>query len=230
MRDAIALLSAGLDSTVAVALALESGMRVAAFTVDYGQRAAPAELRQSERLARHFGIPHRSEKLDLYRKLPGGGALLDHQAELPRPDRKTLDAGGKEVERSARKVWVPNRNGLLVHLAAAVAESEGRDCVIVGFNREEAATFPDNSRDFLAAVNRSLEYSTQNRVQLIAPTLDFDKLQILKEALRLQVPLEELWPCYDSQPTWCGTCESCARLRRALTHSGLDFPTNQKRD
>ncbi len=217
---AICLLSGGLDSTVALALERERGAVDLALCADYGQRAAAREVEFAGRIAQFYGVEFHAFTLPFFRELTGG-ALLTTTAALPHPD---LERGGEALSRSADQVWVPNRNGVLIQVAAAWAESLGRERVIVGFNREEAATFPDNSEAFLQASNAALEFSTRGLVRVVAPTMGLDKAGILREGIRLGVPLELIWSCYEGAVDPCGRCESCRRLRRAASLVGVDPP------
>ncbi|MBL8841399.1 MAG: 7-cyano-7-deazaguanine synthase QueC [Planctomycetes bacterium] len=221
---AVALLSGGLDSTVALALAQERGPIALALTIDYGQRAAAREIERSAALARHFGVAHRVVALPFFAELPGGGALLDRALELPRPDRATLERGGRAVEASAARVWVPNRNGVFVEVAAAFAEALGAGRVVVGFNREEAATFPDNSLGYLKALDGALAYSTRGHVRVEAPTGALDKAAIVAAAASRRLPLDVIWPCYEGGAAPCATCESCQRFLRACERAGVAAP------
>ncbi|MBE0466956.1 MAG: 7-cyano-7-deazaguanine synthase, partial [Candidatus Desulforudis sp.] len=116
---------------------------------------------------------------------------------------------------SARRVWVPNRNGLLINVAACFAEALGCSRIVVGFNREEARTFPDNSRHFVDAVNHSLTYSTLTEVRVVCYTQFLDKAEIVSLGRRLGVPWSLVWSCYRDGEQACGKCESCRRLERA---------------
>lgn len=202
---AVALLSGGLDSTVA--FALEARRTLLALTFDYGQRAARREIASARRAAARHRVPHRVIRLPWL----GGGALTDRSRALPRPDLRR----SAQVRASAKAVWVPNRNGVFIAVGAALAERAGADAVLVGFNREEAATFPDNSRTFLRAATRALSYSTATRVRVISPTAGWDKARIVREARRRGIDLAGLWPCYEGGRTWCLRCESCRRALRA---------------
>jgi 7-cyano-7-deazaguanine synthase len=116
-------------------------------------------------------------------------------------------------------VWVPNRNGVLINTAAAFAERLGAERVVVGFNREEAATFPDNSADYLERASRALELSTATQARVFCYTIDWDKSTIVRR-LREEIadfPFDLLWSCYEGGTVRCGVCESCRRLERALT-------------
>jgi 7-cyano-7-deazaguanine synthase len=146
-------------------------------------------------------------------KLPWltGGALTNRSKRLPSPD---LDRAS-DTKKSAAAVWVPNRNGVFIAAAAAMAERLGATRIVVGFNREEAATFADNSAGFLRAANRALRYSTRNGVRVESPTLGWDKRRIVREARRRRIALDGLWPCYEGGRAWCRRCESCLRSLRA---------------
>lgn len=220
---AVGLLSGGLDSTVALALvsARRLGSVELALTIDYGQRAAVREVDAARRIAARLAVPHRVVALPFFRELGGGGALLDAALALPRPDRQALDRGGRDVVESADRVWVPNRNGVFIEVAAAFAEALGADTVVVGFNREEAATFPDNSQGYLEAMNGALTFSTRGRVALASPTAALDKVEILRAGSECGAPLDLIWPCYEGGGEPCGTCESCQRLRRAADRAAI---------
>jgi 7-cyano-7-deazaguanine synthase len=96
--------------------------------------------------------------------------------------------------------------------------------VIVGFNREEAVTFPDNSSDFIGAINGSLSYSTLNGVKVLAPLIGLDKKSIVLKAMESRAPLEYSWSCYQGEELPCGMCESCVRRKRAFDEAGIADP------
>ena len=202
---AVALLSGGLDSTVAFAIRARDS--VLALTIDYGQRAARREIASARKTAARYRVPHRVLRLPWL----AGGALTDRSRRLPSPDI----ARASDTRKSAAAVWVPNRNGVFIAAAAALAESMKASRIVVGFNREEAATFPDNSAQFLDAANRALRYSTANGVAVESPTLRWDKKRIVREAKRRGIGLEDVWPCYEGRRIWCRKCESCLRALRA---------------
>jgi 7-cyano-7-deazaguanine synthase len=117
---------------------------------------------------------------------------------------------------------VPNRNGVLVNIAAAFAERLEADTVVVGFNREEAATFPDNGVEFVEAATRALALSTRKGVRVACPVGGLRKDEIVRLGREIGAPLREVWPCYEGGERMCGTCESCRRFRRALARAGLE--------
>lgn len=212
--SALVLLSGGLDSTVAAALLASRGESVdLGLFVDYGQRAACREETSAVAVGRALGFEVLCTGLPFLGQLSSGSALVRRDRELPSPEEAELS--GPVAQASADAVWVPNRNGILVNLAAGVAESRGLDSVIVGFNREEAATFPDNSPAFVEALNRSLDSSTRGRVKVVAPLLDLDKAALLAAGRAVGAPVELSWSCYEGGERPCGRCESCRRRSRA---------------
>lgn len=228
MQKGMALLSAGLDSSVAVAIARSEGFEVSlAITFDYGQRAAAKEVFRAKKLSEYWGIPHRVIQVPLFLE-PQSSGLLKLDSPLPTPSWKDLD-NPVSAQKSAQAVWVPNRNGIFLQIAAALAEQAQVDRLIVGFNIEEAQTFPDNSKNYLEAINQALRFSTSNQVQVVSPTLSFNKTEIVKKALELEVPLHFIWSCYENSELMCGKCESCMRLKRGLTQNEVtlnDFFAN----
>jgi 7-cyano-7-deazaguanine synthase len=215
----VALLSGGLDSTVATTAAHRGGEVVLALTADYGQRARRQELRAARAVSRALGVEHRVVELPFIKDV-ARTPLVGDQGELPHLTRSELDQGGEATERSAAAVWVPNRNGVLLQVAAMFAESLGADQVVVGFNAEEAVTFADNSEPFLAATTRALEFSTQNHVRAVSATGFLDKAGIVRLGYEIDAPLPLIWSCYEAGREHCWRCESCLRLRRALEQAG----------
>jgi len=202
----VAILSGGLDSTVSLAAAARAMDVVLAVTFDYGQRAAKREREASARVSRHYRVPHRVIEIPWLAAITRT-SLVNRSARLPRNEMS---------KSSARAVWVPNRNGVFIEIAAAHAEALGATRLVTGFNREEAATFPDNSVSYMQAVSRALSFSTANGVKVVSFTGALDKKGIARLGRRLGAPLDLIWPCYEGGRNWCRTCESCLRSLKAL--------------
>ncbi|OFZ21649.1 MAG: 7-cyano-7-deazaguanine synthase QueC [Bdellovibrionales bacterium GWB1_55_8] len=212
----VVLLSGGLDSAANLAFCDDDKKPVLALTVDYGQRAAVPEIEASRALCEYYRVTHRTLCLPWLGEL-GGSSLTDSSKQMPELSREQLDR--PEITReSAHAVWVPNRNGVLIHVAAAFAESSEASEVIVGFNKEEAATFPDNSLEYLKRVNEALSLSTSTRVQVRSYTVEWNKAEMVGHLrnLRREFPFEHVWSCYFGGSQRCGRCESCRRFARAI--------------
>lgn len=215
---AIVLLSGGLDSALNLALAHKEKKARLALTVRYGQRADNQEVKSAEALCRHYGVELQVVDMTWLGKVNPTGLTRSDQ-KLPEPSIAQLDSREFSMP-SMRAVWVANRNGVFLNLAAAFAEALNEQEVLVGFNVEEASTFPDNSENFLEATNRALAYSTLNGVKVASYTVQWDKTRIIKECLELQLPLDLVWSCYQAGPDRCWTCESCKRSERAFLAAG----------
>lgn len=219
----VVLLSAGLDSTVSF-LAVKSQYGVAlAITCDYGQRAAAAEIAYSRKICERYNVPHQTLKLDWLAAITNT-ALVNRENEVPTLDIGELDSILGRTLQTANAVWVPNRNGVFINIAAAFAESLGADIIVTGFNAEEAATFPDNSPQYVEAINEALNFSTQNQVRVFSPTQNMNKTEIVNLGIKLDLPWDLIWSCYkeaDSAGRMCGECESCLRMVRATKAAGV---------
>ncbi len=221
-KKSIVLLSGGLDSAVAFKKAADAGEVVLALTFDYGQRAAGREIDAAGEICGRFGVPHEVIRLPWLEKITKT-ALVARDQELPQPVPEALDDADGAASDSAARVWVPNRNGVFINIAAAYAEATGAGLVVAGFNAEEAVTFPDNSPQFVEAINGSLSFSTLKRVEVSSPTSYLNKGEIVRLGLEIDAPLDLLWSCYESGEKMCGSCESCMRLKRGLAEAGSDL-------
>ncbi len=182
-------------------------------TFDYGQRAAVQELTASRAIAAHYGLAHRVVEL------PWLSELLPH-ALTPKVE---LDAWGV-VEASPQtqdelfdvnRVWVPNRNGLFLNIAASFAEAMCAQTVVFGANAEEGASFPDNTPEFRDQLNKTLSFSTLTGVRVETPVGLLSKIEIIQRGLALNVPFHLIWSCYENGDTQCGQCPSCLRVKAA---------------
>lgn len=216
---AVVLLSSGLDSTVNFYEALNKFEVTLTLTFNYSQKAAAREIASAQILSQKEGVKNLVIELPWFSNF--------QQSSLINPTKSFPIQGEVQIEnheqslKTAKSVWVPNRNGIFLNIAAGFAESTGAGIIIPGFNKEEASTFPDNSVDFMNALDQSFYFSTANRVKVECFTKNLNKTEILKRALELMVPLQHLWPCYDNQEKWCGVCESCLRSKRAFQENGL---------
>lgn len=220
-ESAVVLLSSGLDSAFNLLRAGTQFEIVLALTFDYGQRAAAKEAVCASQLAAHYRVPHKMIALPWFKDFTKS-TLVNRTQDVPKGGDVSIDDHQRSLE-TAKAVWVPNRNGIFLNIAAGFAEGFGAKYIVPGFNLEEAQTFPDNSGAFMKALDTSFSYSTANLIKTLCFSTHLNKTQIVAEALRLDLPFKHLWPCYLDGEAWCGTCESCQRFRRALEANGQSF-------
>ncbi len=213
----VVLLSSGLDSSYNLYQSVRNDEVVFALTFDYGQRAAPKELDRAAKLCQKLNIPHQVISLPWFSQFQSS-SLINRNFEIPGGNDVQID-DLKVSEKSAKSVWVPNRNGIFLNIAAGFAEAVGAKFVVPGFNIEEAQTFPDNSAAYMKALDHSFSFSTGNHVEVKCYSHNLNKTEIVREARQLGINFADLWPCYHAEESWCGQCESCQRFQRALRAS-----------
>jgi 7-cyano-7-deazaguanine synthase len=205
---AVVLLSGGLDSATALAIAREQGFACHALSVDYGQRHA-AELAAAQRVARSLGaVEHRIMRVDLAGI--GGSALTDPAIAVP-----------EEATTGIPITYVPARNTIMLSLALAWAEVLGARDVFIGVNVLDSSGYPDCRPEFIAAFQALATLATRagvegNPCQVHTPLIKWTKAEIIKEGTRLNVDYGQTVSCYqaDAAGRACGRCDAC-RLRRA---------------
>ena len=226
-KKAISVLSGGLDSTVATAKFRDDYL-IHALTFNYGQRSADMEIKSANKVCREIGAEHTVIELPWLSEM--GKSALTSNAEIPKPSIKDLDDKYISNE-TAKSVWVPGRNIIFTSIANSFAESSGAEIIIVGWDLEEAATFPDNTKEFLNAFNKVLEVGTFDNIKIEAPLIDMDKTDIVKFGNDIGAPLNLSYSCYKGLETHCGVCESCMRRIRAFNSAEVEdktFYSNKK--
>ena len=214
MNKSIILLSGGLDSLESLGLKKEELNVSLELTFDYGQKSAEQEIEASAKISEYYKIEQKIIKLDWLKNITQTSLVSDKDI----PTGNELD----NPENSAKSVWVPNRNGLFLNIAGSFADSYGYDFILIGANKEEGQTFPDNTQEFINAINKEFEFSTQKSPKVVAPLINSDKNDIVMLALQHGVPLELTRSCYQSGAKHCGICESCSRLKHALESNHAD--------
>lgn len=215
--NSIALLSSGLDSTVNLYKAQETSRVVLAITFDYGQRAATKEIENASKACYALKIEHKVIDLSFFKDFTNT-SLISVSKEIPL--NMHIDDLA-ECNDTAKAVWVPNRNGIMINIAAGFAEGLNAEEVIVGFNKEEGATFPDNTQSYIDKVNESLELSTLKKVRVNCYTTQLNKSEIVDLGMKCGVNFEYVWPCYFGGARPCGQCESCLRYLRAVKNKKI---------
>jgi len=221
MPEAIILLSGGLDSSTVLALARESGLDIIALTFDYGQRHK-REIESAKRIAGHFHVKeHLLVPLDLGRLL--ASSLTQRSMEVP------LGRDRKEIGSGIPSTYVPSRNIIFLTIASAIAESRGSRSVFIAANAVDFSGYPDCTPEFIESFQRTLDVGTRagregKGIRIEAPILHMSKSEIVKEAVRLKVPLELTWSCYEGGRKACGKCDSCLLRLEGFKEAGFEDP------
>jgi 7-cyano-7-deazaguanine synthase len=220
MPDAITLLSGGLDSYTAAAIAGEQGFRLHALTVHYGQRHA-AELTAARAVARALGV---AQHVELHVDLAafGGSSLTTSE---PVPKGRPLDQGG------IPSTYVPARNTVLLSLALAWAETLRATDIFIGVNAVDYSGYPDCRPEFIAAFERLARLATAEGVsgaefRIHAPLISWTKAQIIRRGLDLGLDYGLTHSCYDPNPAGrpCGRCDSCVLRAQGFAAVGIADP------
>jgi 7-cyano-7-deazaguanine synthase len=220
-KKAITILSGGLDSTVATA-SYKDNYQIQALTFDYGQRSAQMEIKSARAVCNEIGAEHKVIELPWLSEL--GRSALTSDENIPEPSLSELDDKNKSQE-TAHKVWVPGRNIVFTAIANSFGESIGADIIIVGWDLEEATTFPDNTKEFLNAFNNVLEVGSFDKIKIEAPLIDLNKIDIVNLGNDIGAPMDLSYSCYKGFEEHCGVCESCMRRIRAFNNAKIEDKT-----
>jgi 7-cyano-7-deazaguanine synthase len=222
---AIVLLSGGLDSATAAAQALADGFEVIALSFRYGQRH-DRELIAAKQIADHLEIKEHFT-IDVNLAQWGGSALTDAALAVP-----TEGVQPHEIP----VTYVPGRNTVFIAIALSLAEAKQAEAIYLGINAIDYSGYPDCRPEFLAAFQHLATLSSKagiegNAPKLVAPLVLDSKVDIVYRALRLGVPIELTWSCYQGGEQPCGVCDSCRIRDRALIDAGkADLATLKGRE
>ena len=217
MKKAISVLSGGLDCTVATSV-FSKDHEIHAITFNYGQKAFQRELQASKEICNKMNWTH--EVIDLPWLAEISNSSLNTNEDIPELKEEDLDDLNKSQE-SASNVWVPARNTVFTSIALSYAESIGADAIIVGWNGEEGATFPDNSKEYMEKFNELIDVGSPEKIKIEAPLIDLNKEEIVTLGLEFGAPMELSYSCYKGEEKQCGVCESCMRRKRAFKNLGI---------
>jgi 7-cyano-7-deazaguanine synthase len=219
MKQAIVLLSGGLDSMVCAALAREAGFRVVALTVDYGQRHR-IEIEAAREIAGALAEHHIVLPLDLR---AFGGSALTSEIEVPK----------EGVGEGIPVTYVPARNTIFLSLALGLAEASGARDIFIGVNALDYSGYPDCRPEFIAEYERLANLATKagvegDRFTIHAPLQDMSKADIAREAQRLGLDAALSHSCYDPLPDGrhCGECDACRLRAKGFAEAGIADPTS----
>ena len=223
MKNAVCLLSGGLDSSTSLGVAVRDGFQCYALSFDYGQRHR-AEIEAAARVAHHFRVAeHRVIRIDL--RVFGASALT---SEIDVPKGRGL----QEMSRGIPITYVPARNTIFLAYAIALAEVREASEIVVGVNVLDSSGYPDCRPEWLAAMQEVARLGTKAGVErrpvtIRAPLIKMTKGEIIRAGVKLGVDYGLTHSCYDPAPSGaaCGACDSCQLRRRGFEAAGVPDPT-----
>ncbi len=219
---AVVLMSGGLDSCVAAAVARQH-FELALFHANYGQRSVARELAAFRAQAAFFETNRVLEADLLYLGVIGGSSLTDPNRPLPL---------GKEVQESGiPSTYVPFRNTNLLAAAVAWAEVLAAKAVFIGANILDNPGYPDCRPEYYRAFNHLVELGTrpETHIRIQTPLIRLDKAGIIRLGLDLGAPLNLTWSCYQDAEAACGQCSSCRLRLQGFAAAGLADPIPYKK-
>lgn len=212
----VLVFSGGLDSAVAAWELKSRGCELRLLSFDYGQRHKK-ELLAAKELANLVGaIEHKVVDLSAIRQLLSGSSQTDNSIPVPE---------GHWAEESMKKTIVPNRNMIMLSLAAAYAISIKANQIVYAAHSGDHAIYPDCRPDFIAALSSAVEKADWHKISLCAPFANMSKAEIVSLGSRLGVPFGKTWSCYKGGEKHCGKCGACAERRESFVLAGVPDPT-----
>lgn len=223
---AVVLLSGGLDSATAAAIARAEGWAIDALTIRYGQVHA-IEIEAARRVARALGVDRHVE-LDIDLTAFGGSTLVGDGA-IPK---------GRDLESTGiPSTYVPARNTVFLALALAFAETRGADRIVIGVNAIDYSGYPDCRPEYLDAFETLARLATRagaegRDIRVHAPLASMSKADIIRAGMRLGVDYGLTHSCYDPRPDGgpCGGCDSCRLRARGFAEAGVADPLLSNRE
>jgi len=214
-RQAVVLLSGGLDSATTLYIARKIGFKCFCLIFDYGQRHN-REIASAKKIALAAHCQYEIIKLNFPRK---GSALLDKKIKIPKHSR----AG------AIPSTYVPARNMVFLSFAFSYAESLGAEAVFIGAHAHDYSGYPDCRPEFFRAFSKVISSGTKAGVEkrgirIKTPLVNKDKAQIIRLGEKLRVPFELTWSCYAGGRKPCGVCSSCYFRKKGFREAGREDP------
>ncbi len=211
MEKAVIILSGGPDSVTVAYWAKSQGYDVSAITFNYGQKAQ-IEIQVAKDIAEELGIDHQVVDLsNLSQIYQGVTSLVD----------KEIDVSSEFTD----PIIVPFRNGVFMAVTVAYADGVEANNIFYGAHSSDEPFYPDCRKEFYEAFQEAARLGTEKDMVIKSPYSDTKKSGLLKEAVKLGVPLEKTWSCYLNGPLHCGKCESCLNRKKAFREAGIPDPT-----
>ena len=214
MKDSLLVLSGGLDSTT---MLYEYHERIAlAISFHYGSNHNDKELAFAKMHCERLGIPHIIIPLNFIKEY-FHSSLLEGADAIPE---------GNYDEENMKSTVVPFRNGIMLSIAAGIAENNKMQYVMLANHAGDHAIYPDCRPEFVEAMNNAIHFGTWNGVQLLTPYTFLTKAEIASKGKELNLDYSETWSCYKGGEHHCGVCGTCRERKEALAQAGIEDNTN----
>jgi len=209
MKDSVLIYSGGVDSTT---MLYEYKDRIAlALSFHYGSNHNDREIAFAKLHCERLGIPHRCIRLEFIRNL-FHSSLLSGADAIPE---------GNYNDENMRSTVVPFRNGVMLSVAAGLAESEGLLYVMMANHAGDHAIYPDCRPEFVQAMSNAIQAGTYEGIRLLAPYTDMTKADIARRGKDLGIDYSETWSCYKGGEHHCGRCGTCRERIEAFREAGI---------
>lgn len=207
MTKGVVLLSGGLDSLVALDIATKKMDIVLALTFDYSQKAFEEEYTAAKKICDLYKIEHKTIKLPFLSEITNNA--------LTNENNKNFN--------ELKSVWIPNRNGLFLNIAASFCDALDIDYIIFGANKEESGSFSDNKPEYIKISDESFKYSTLKHPTIFAPCSDMTKIDLVNYMIDNNIDFSLIKSCYqnkkETNKKHCAKCMSCKLLYNAILNS-----------
>jgi 7-cyano-7-deazaguanine synthase len=211
----VLIYSGGLDSSVLLYHLRAAGHTVHALSIDYGQRHR-CELTHAAEICKTIDVPHQTADLSAIQPLLAGSSLTSPEIEV---------AEGHYTEESMKSTIVPNRNMILLAIAAGHALSIGAEEIAYAAHSGDHAIYPDCRNEFADAMAEAIRLCDWSTVELSRPFVDWTKADIVRRGAELGLPFEKTWSCYQGGDIHCGRCGTCIERREAFDLAGITDPS-----
>lgn len=213
MKDSVIVVSGGMDS---ITLLYDKKEEIAlAVTFDYGSKHNAREIAWAKVHCGRLGIRHIVIKLDFMQKY-FTSSLLEGGDEIPE---------GHYADENMKSTVVPFRNGIMLSVAAGIAESNGLKKILIANHGGDHTIYPDCRPEFIGAMDRAIANGTYEDVRIDAPYTNITKADIAKIGKRLGINYSETWSCYKGGERHCGKCGTCIERKEAMAQAGIDDRT-----
>ena len=213
MKDSVIVVSGGMDS---VTLLYEKKDEIAlGISFDYGSNHNHNELPLAALHCQRLGIEHVVIPLGFMHQY-FKSSLLESGESIP---------DGSYDEENMNSTVVPFRNGVMLAVAAGIAESNGLTKVLIANHGGDHTIYPDCRPEFIAAMDAAVEAGTFARVRVVAPYTNISKADIARRGRALGIDYAETWSCYKGGHVHCGTCGTCVERKEALREAGIEDNT-----